>query len=79
MGGRVLDRTGAPVSRATVTLMDTDGSLRSTSTNAFGYFHFDDVVVGKTYVISIRAKGHVFRAQSLGINDELTGLDFFEQ
>ena len=50
------------------------GSRRSVLTNGFGRFRFDDVTVGETYTIDVRAKGLMFRSRLITVTEDVTGL-----
>lgn len=78
VSGRVVDGKQA-VSRARVNIVDENGQTRSVVTNSFGYYRFDDVEVGQTYIISIFSKGYQFTPRLISINDELSDLDFSPQ
>jgi uncharacterized protein (DUF2141 family) len=39
-----------------ITITDSSGAIRTTSTTTFGYYRFDDVQAGETYIISARGK-----------------------
>lgn len=73
--GRVI-ANGQSVPRARVNIVDENGQTRSVVTNSFGYYRFDEVEVGQTYVISVFSKGYQFTSRLISINDELTDLDF---
>ena len=75
VGGRVSNgRRG--IAGAIVQMQDLNGSIRTARTNSFGYFTFEDVQVGETYVFTIRSKGYIFETQVLNILDNLTELKF---
>lgn len=76
VGGRVMTATGMPISRVNVKLTDQNGNSRSALTNNFGYYGFDDVEVGQTYVISIESKRYQFAPRVIALSDELADLDF---
>lgn len=77
VGGRVLSRTGRGIPKAYVTMTDTNGQRRTVITNSFGYYRFDNVLAGETYVFSISAKGHTFPGpQTRRIDDDLQELNF---
>jgi hypothetical protein len=44
-------------------------------TSPFGYYRFDDVRTGATYIISASAKSYRFTPIVVNVTDELTGLD----
>lgn len=63
------------VSRAVVTLTDSQGNIRTSMTNNFGFFRFEDVEVGDNYVISVLAKGLQFAPQLLTVNEKIARLE----
>lgn len=75
VSGRVI-ADGQSVPLARVNIVDEHGQTRSVVTNSFGYYRFDEVEVGQTYIISVFSKGHRFTSRLISINDELTDLDF---
>lgn len=76
VGGRVLNADGQPVSKASVMLNSTDGTTRFALTNSFGYFKFDDVQVGESYVVSVLHKQHQFSPQTLMLFEAVENLEF---
>ena len=79
IGGRVRTADGRGIGRVTVLL--SGGSLAEPMvalTNPFGFYRFDGVPSGESYVLSVRSKRHRFENSSIFINvgDEMTGLDF---
>ena len=60
IGGRVLTSTGRGIRNVKVTLTDADGSTRQAVTSAFGYYRFEDVAAGQTYIVSVEAKRYRF-------------------
>ena len=76
VGGRVLnvDRNG--VFRAVVTLTDMNGETRTAITNPFGYYRFENISVGETYILSVRSKRYQFAPRVVSVVDELNDLDF---
>jgi hypothetical protein len=48
---------------AQVVLTDQQGNSRSVFTGTFGYYHFDDLTAGETYVIQVISKRYQFNAQ----------------
>src|SRR6185369_11572717 len=79
VAGRVADQEGSAVSNAVVTISSGDGTSRSTRTNSFGYFSFDGVTVGETYIVSVRAKAYQFTPRVISVMDEIASLDFVAQ
>jgi hypothetical protein len=76
VSGRVVNRLGHGVDRARVTLIDNLGNSRSAVTNAFGYYTFDGVIAGRSYVVSIEAKSYRFASRLLTLGDSVADFDF---
>lgn len=76
VSGRVIDSDGRPIRRAIITFTADSGSIRTARTNQFGYFRFDNVAVGQTYLFEITAKRQQFVPQAITVQDDLTGLTF---
>ncbi len=76
VSGRVLDQAGRGVSRATVVLVNVDGVQRSAITNSFGYFVFDDVAVGASYLVNVRHKQYRFEQRVIDLTDNFSDLNF---
>ena len=79
VAGKVQISNGRGISRAVVTITDVGGQTRYARTNQFGYFHFEDVGVGETYIFDARAKGYTFATQVLSIDEDIKGLNFTAQ
>ena len=75
VGGRVLDESGAGVSNAVVFLNASSGS-RSTKTNSFGNYVFDNVATGTSITVGVKAKGNTYSNQILTVSGQITNLDF---
>lgn len=76
VSGRVFNRNGYPLRNARVTLSGSGGVHRTVTTNAFGYFGFDDIAAGQSYTIEVKAKGYAFAPRLINVNDEVTGIEF---
>lgn len=69
VSGRVLAAAGGRgVPNAVVTISDAAGNSRSLITSPFGYFRFDDIESGQTYVITTTAKGYTFAPRLVEVN-----------
>ena len=64
------------VARVVVYLTDQNGSNRTALTNQFGYYRFDEVEVGQTYIFNAYSKRYQFTPQVVTINDSLDNLNF---
>jgi CSLREA domain-containing protein len=76
VSGKITDHEGRPVSRAVVTIIDPLSGLRLALTNSFGYYRFEDIPVGRSYVIEIAAKGYTFAPGLIAVNEEVNELNF---
>jgi len=78
IGGRVLTRDGSGIRAAIVTITGAQGSVKRAITNAFGYYRFDSVAAGATYIIQAAARRYVFAPRTIGVTDQLTDLNFID-
>ena len=78
VGGRVTTAGGAGIRNALVSITFPSGETRSTLSGTFGYFHFDDVEVGASYMFSISSRRFVFSQPTLAlrINEERDDINF---
>ena len=79
VGGRITDVSGRGLGRVAVTL--SGGELAQplrTLTSPFGYYQFDDLTVGSTYVLSVASKQHSFSPNTrvISLVDAITDIDF---
>ena len=72
ISGRVVTADGRGVFKARVTLTDQSGEEKTAMTNPFGYYRFNDITVGETYIISGKHKRYEFDAQTLTVNGSLS-------
>ncbi len=76
IGGRVTAGGRRGVSGAVVRLTDQNGVIRTAPTDLRGYFRFEDVAVGETYVLSVFSKQYQFTPQIISVNENITDLNF---
>ncbi|MGI8786413.1 MAG: choice-of-anchor Q domain-containing protein [Pyrinomonadaceae bacterium] len=79
VAGRVRTPNGRGLANAFVTLTDSSGNRRLARTTALGYFHFEDVAAGETYIIQVVSKRYRFTPQVLSINQNITDLELTMQ
>jgi hypothetical protein len=60
ISGRVKTHQGSGISNANVSITDMSGANRQARTATFGYFAFDNILVGETYIISVSSKRFTF-------------------
>ena len=76
VGGRVLMLSGAGgIGNARVELMAFSGETQAALTNPHGYFRFDNVPVGETYLLKVSHKQHEFEPRVITVVDEVTDLE----
>lgn len=78
IGGRVRTADGNGIRNVRISLTAPNGETRFAVTAAFGYYRFDDISVGETYVISVSAKKFTFSQPTIirSIFEEISDLDF---
>jgi hypothetical protein len=76
VAGQVLNSHGRPVFGATVSVTDLNGYTRTTRTNPLGYYRFEELQVGETYIFNVVSKRYQFDAQAINVTEELTELNF---
>ena len=79
VGGRVLSRDGRGLSGARIVLTDSTGKNRTALTGSFGYFRFDEVHAGETYIVKISSKRFTFAPQIVNVTADLSNLTFTAQ
>jgi CSLREA domain-containing protein len=79
VGGRILTSDGRGLRNAIVSLTDDNGITRTIRTGTLGYYSFEDVEIGRTYIISIVSKVYVFAPQVITVVEEMNGLNFTAQ
>jgi hypothetical protein len=79
ISGRVLTADGVGVRNAEMVL--TGNSLETplrVSTSSFGYFTFDNLAIGETYVLTVNSRRFTFQVPSrvISLTDNAAGMDF---
>lgn len=77
--GRIFNSNGRAVTRAQISMTDSAGQTRQTSTNGLGYFRFDDVPAGETYIFRVNAKGYQPTNIIRNVAEDLTDLNIILQ
>lgn len=78
LSGRVLTASGRGILNARVTLTDSNGVVKNGRVNSFGYYRFDALQTGETYVLTVAGKGYQFAqpTQVITLNEDLTEINF---
>lgn len=64
VGGRVVTASGRMLGNVQIVMIDANGNLRTSLSNSFGYFSFDNVSTGITYNFSVSSKRYIFSQDS---------------
>ena len=78
VSGQVKTSNGTGIRDAIISLTAQDGSTRIARPSSFGFYRFDEVPAGETYVISVASKRFTFIRPSnvISVLDNIVGLDF---
>lgn len=77
VSGKVTNNSGRAIYRANVELINQKGERRSVLTNSFGFYQFDDVQAGQTYVLRVRSSRNNQSVQQIvTVNDSIADLNF---
>lgn len=76
ISGRVALPSGIGVYPARVFLTNSFGETVSVRTNQFGFYRFENINVGETYIINISSKLYQFNSQVVNVTEETNKLDF---
>ena len=69
VSGRVATARGAGISKAIVSLTNSNGEIQTTGTNMFGFYRFDEVESGQTYVLTVSRPGYSFEPQVITVTE----------
>lgn len=76
ISGRILTPDGRGLRNAQVTIVGPDGVARTVTTSSFGYYRFDDVESGQTYVVGVSMKRYRFTSRLVQVVDNAADIDF---
>lgn len=76
VSGRILTAVGIGLQNAVVTLTDASGASRRARSSTFGYYRFDGVRAGETYLVTVASKRYLYAPRVLSVEDDLTNVDF---
>jgi hypothetical protein len=76
VSGRVMTPDGRGLRNATVTMTDLHGNVRTAVTSSFGYYRFEGVPVGDSYVMAVNSRLYRFTPRVVQVTDTLTDVDF---
>ncbi len=76
LSGRVTTPDGRGLRNASVSITDSLGVRRTTTTTSFGVFSFDHLTAGDAYTIGAVSKRYRFASQTVQITGNLTNVNF---
>ena len=76
IGGKVSDANGNAVARARVSITLPNGETRYAMTSSFGFYRFDDIAVGESYVVNVGHKTLQFSPQIIAVFEAMENVNF---
>jgi hypothetical protein len=78
VSGRILTAAGRGIRNVRVTVTFPNGEKRETLSSVFGYYRFNDIPAGETYVITVSGKRYVFveNTRVRNISEDALDIDF---
>jgi Tol biopolymer transport system component len=76
VSGRVSDANGNAVSRARISITNQNGETQLAVTGSFGFYRFDEIPAGQTYIISAAHKRWQFNSQVISVSEDIQNADF---
>ncbi|MDQ4123472.1 MAG: carboxypeptidase regulatory-like domain-containing protein [Acidobacteriota bacterium] len=76
VSGRVLTANGRGLRGALVRLTMADGSTKTATSSAFGYYRFADIPAGQTVTIEIVSKRYDFQSRTVNLAGDISDVDF---
>ncbi len=78
ISGRVTTR-GRGLARAQVMISDSNGMIQRTMTNPLGFYRFENVAIGSTYIFEVKSKRYTFAPQVVTVSESISDLNFTGQ
>lgn len=82
LSGRVSRANGSGISKAAVSIRNTNTNEQTViRTNPFGYYNFENLTVGASYIVSVESKGYTFANpnQVITLQDNAADVNFTSQ
>ena len=78
ISGRIKTESGKGIRNVQLTLTGSTGEIFYARSGTFGYYRFDDIPVGQSYILTVSAKRYLFAENTriITLLDELTDIDF---
>ncbi|MBL8180939.1 MAG: carboxypeptidase regulatory-like domain-containing protein [Blastocatellia bacterium] len=75
ISGQVLDPDRNGIANAVVTIEGTNGSRSTVRTSTFGYFSFEGIAAGQSYVVSVGSKRFGFEPRLISVTEDILGME----
>ena len=75
ISGRVTTAAGQGLRNATVTIIDTAGTRRTTVTSSFGAYQFEGLEVGRDYLLTVTSKRYRFATRTVNLTENLSDVN----
>jgi hypothetical protein len=75
VAGRAMTAGGQPLVGVRVSLLNSAGVFKTVRTNTFGYFRFNDVPAGQTYILAAVSKEYEFASQVVTALNDIADLN----
>lgn len=79
ISGRILTNDGRGLQNAMVTITNAAGNVTYARSSSLGYFRFDEIDSGQTYVISVASKRFTFVPRVVNVTGDLFEVDLIAQ
>jgi len=79
ISGRILTNDGRELQNAMVKITDAAGNVTYARSSSLGYFRFDQIDSGQTYVISVASKRFTFVPRVVNVTGDLFEVDLIAQ
>lgn len=78
VSGRARTASGKGILGVRISMTDQNGAVRYAMTNSFGFYRFENVPAGETYILSASRKGYSFShpTRVLSVTEDTNGVDF---
>lgn len=78
IGGRVTDAGGRGIYGARLIMTDENGAQLTAISNPFGYYRFDGVIAGGSYIVAVSSRRHTFAVPQILVtaDSDIADLDF---
>jgi len=76
ISGRVATADGLGLRNATVSITDQNGVVSTVRTSSFGFFRFEDVAPGNTYIVAVKSRRYRFASRVVQVFDSIADIDF---